>query len=540
MEYTYSLLYTILALMTVFVGFALLRRDFKKRSSIFLFAMTLASGLWMIMSTGYAQEIVAETPDLFDNVIAYFFAGAVTLMFLFFALTFTARRIALSNRELILIFLPYTFFSGLLYFAPSYVVNQDVGGYSAMTSLLFHGTFLFCNIVYTVAGFSLVWERYQSSAGVFKTILRSMIWMIAVGSSLVFAISVMLYFYQSNFLMLLRLLVLFSFFLLVVLKIFQYYRWNIKPFVAELFVMLVALVLCMQMISVISWSDGAINAMVLGLFGISGYFLIKSIEQESLAKEQIDKLVKDLREVNEELQVLDKRKSEFVKISSHHLKSPLTLIKGYASMILEGSFDKEINSGAKEAIQKIFDASGRLVSIIEDFMDISNIESGKMEYEFADVDLKKLIASVFEEIKVSMEKSGLSTSFNTDEIDGYTTFADAGKLRQVISNLLDNSIKYTPKGEVHLFLKKDKERGKLHLTITDTGVGMSQATIDKLFAKFSRADDANKVNTGGSGLGLYVAKEIMKKHNAKIWVESPGEGKGSTFHLEFEAKQTSR
>ena len=135
-----------------------------------------------------------------------------------------------------------------------------------------------------------------------------------------------------------------------------------------------------------------------------------------------------------------------------------------------------------------------------------------------------------------IERSGLEVSFNTDETTGYEVVADSEKLRHVILNLTDNAIKYTPQGSVNIFLKKETKKKKLLLTITDTGIGMSKETINNLFEKFSRAHDANKVNTGGSGLGLYVAKEIMKKHNAGIWVESPGEGKGSTFYLEFNLK----
>ena len=100
--------------------------------------------------------------------------------------------------------------------------------------------------------------------------------------------------------------------------------------------------------------------------------------------------------------------------------------------------------------------------------------------------------------------------------------------------MIDNAVKYTPQGFVKIELEKDEGRNKIMLHISDTGIGMDKKTINKIFNKFSRAEGANKIYTEGSGLGLYVAREIMKKHKGKIWADSAGLGKGSVFHLELE------
>jgi two-component system sensor histidine kinase VicK len=112
--------------------------------------------------------------------------------------------------------------------------------------------------------------------------------------------------------------------------------------------------------------------------------------------------------------------------------------------------------------------------------------------------------------------------------------ADKDKLKQVIANLIDNSIKYTPKGNVNVSLVHDKATHKLIFTVQDTGIGISPEILPKLFQKWSRADNANKTNIKGTGLGLYVAKEIINAHHAQMRAESAGEGKGSTFVVELE------
>ena len=527
--YIPSIFYITVAIAIIVVGALVFKRDIKKSSNIFFFLTTLAAGVWGVVFAAHIEGYVLVGSEVSSSILLCLVSVNIPLMLLLFALTFTQQRLKITKKALILIFAPYTVLMwGFFFFQVT-----GVDSTSTFISKLFYSFYNLYFISYIVAVFWLLLKRYRASAGVFKAVLLSIVWGVGFGSVFVLCMS-LLYFSKGwdQFIFAGYMVTLVSFFHVGIKKM-QYHRWNLKPLFAEAFVFFIALILTVQMFFDSFAKNVLIDIVVLVFFLISGYFLIRSVSRESKAKNEIEKLVQDLTDVNEELQVLDKRKSEFVKISAHHLKTPLTVIKGYASMVLEGSFGKDVDREVEEAVRKIFNASERLVSIIKDFMDISNIESGKMEYIFESVDMAELIEGVLEEMKVTIDRSGLDISFNTDEIEGYVVNADSGKLRQVVSNIVDNAVKYTPQGNVHLFLRKDKDNKKIHLTITDTGVGMSEETINKLFEKFSRADSANKVNTGGSGLGLYVAKEIMKKHEASIWTESPGEGKGSTFHLEF-------
>ena len=199
-------------------------------------------------------------------------------------------------------------------------------------------------------------------------------------------------------------------------------------------------------------------------------------------------------------------------------------------MLLEGSFGK-LSEKTHEAVDRIFQSSQRLVLIVEDFLNVSRIEQGRMKYDFSTFDFKELASRIVEEQRPTAEKKGLKLIFLAEKLKNYTLMADPGKVSQVVANFIDNAIKYTPTGSIVTKLSRNAD--KILLTILDTGVGISKETMPKLFDKFSRAHDASKINTSGTGLGLYVAKEIMKAHKGRVWAESPGEGKGSTFYIEF-------
>jgi signal transduction histidine kinase len=233
---------------------------------------------------------------------------------------------------------------------------------------------------------------------------------------------------------------------------------------------------------------------------------------------------------NDKLQELDRMKTEFVSLATHQLRSPLTAIKGYSSMILENSFGP-IEDKARGAVDVIFQSSQKLVKVIEDFLNITRIELGTMKYEQSEFDFKALVESVSKELRVNVEKKGLQFSFEFNSTGNYKLVGDSGKLAQVVGNLIDNAIKYTPKGWIKVSLNQID--GKIRLTVADNGVGMPAEVIPKLFQKFSRASDAGEVNITGTGLGLYVAKQIVDGHHGKIWAESDGVGKGSRFVVEI-------
>jgi signal transduction histidine kinase len=209
-------------------------------------------------------------------------------------------------------------------------------------------------------------------------------------------------------------------------------------------------------------------------------------------------------------------------------------MKGYASLILEGDVGT-VSGEVRNAVSRIFDSSKTLASIVDDYLNITRIELGTMKYAFDTIDLKAMVEDVIAELKPNIDASQAKFSFMVENNStDYRTTADRDKLKQVIANLIDNSVKYTPTGNIYVKLSRNIEKDKLIFEVSDTGIGIAPEVMPHLFAKFSRAGNANKTNIKGTGLGLFVAKEIINAHHGIIYAESQGEGRGSRFIVELE------
>jgi len=274
----------------------------------------------------------------------------------------------------------------------------------------------------------------------------------------------------------------------------------------------------------------AIAAVTLVITILLGILLIRSVRQEVVQRQKIETLAQDLEQANARLQSLDKQKSEFVSIASHQLRSPLTSIRGYASMLVDGSFGP-IPNDAVEPLERIETSAKRMALAIEDYLNVSRIESGNMKYELSDFNLKDEIGKVTDDIRPTALKQGLVLLFRSNLTSTGIVHADIGKTVQIAHNLINNAIKYTPKGSITVFVRDDLKTKMIYVDVIDTGVGLSAQSIEILFQKFSRADGANKVNTTGTGLGLFVAQKMSEAMGGTITAHSAGEGKGSRFTL---------
>lgn len=265
---------------------------------------------------------------------------------------------------------------------------------------------------------------------------------------------------------------------------------------------------------------------------ITGFFLVRSVKKEIKQREQIELLAQDLKKANERLKELDKAKSEFVSIASHQLRSPLTSIRGYASMLVEGSFGK-MPEKALESAKRIEESAKLMAYSIEDYLNVSRIEAGNMKYNLTDFNLRDMADNICDDLRPEALKQNLILLFRTDLMSRAIVNADVGKTNQIIHNLINNSIKYTPKGSINVFMRDNIKKKRIYIDITDTGIGMTEETRAKLFNKFSRADNANSVNVSGTGLGLFVAIKMAEAMGGTITAHSEGPNKGSTFTFEL-------
>lgn len=260
-------------------------------------------------------------------------------------------------------------------------------------------------------------------------------------------------------------------------------------------------------------------------------FVFRTREEDEERKE-VAELATSLAGANMRLERFDKMKSEFVSIASHQLRSPLTAIRGYTSMLLEGSYGK-LPKKAYEALQKIAESSRFMALSVEDYLNVSRIESGNMKYSYSEVDVKKLIGEIVDELRPVALKRGLLLTLRSKLESRGAVRADVGKLKQILQNLIDNSMKYTQKGSIKILLRDDLKKRKLFIDIVDSGIGMSPETLRAVFEKFERAQNANDVNVTGTGLGLYLARVMARAMKGDVEATSAGEGKGSTFTVEF-------
>jgi len=311
--------------------------------------------------------------------------------------------------------------------------------------------------------------------------------------------------------------------------IIRYQAFNIKMIGAQALVIALVVLIGATLLVQDPFYSQIIIAITLVLVIGLGYSLTQSVKKEVKQREQIEELAENLEVANEKLKELDQLKSEFLSLATHQIRAPLTAIKGYSSMLLEGDFGV-LPQKATDSVQTIMKSCQNLIKIVEDFLNISRIEQGRMVYEKSIFDIKETIQEVIREIKPNIDKAKLSLDLNIPA-EKINVNGDRNKIKQVISNIVDNAIKYTPRGQIDISVFLDGK--KVKIAVKDSGTGIDPSEINKLFAKFSRTKEANKTSVTGTGLGLYIAKKIIEAHQGDIKIYSEGVGKGSTFTIEL-------
>lgn len=262
------------------------------------------------------------------------------------------------------------------------------------------------------------------------------------------------------------------------------------------------------------------------LISSGAILMIEDITSQKKAEAELADRTEELSEANIRLKELDRLKSMFIASMSHELRTPLNSIIGFTGLILQGVSGK-INEEAREDLQIVYGASKHLLSLINDVIDISKIESEQIEVYFEELKLDEVLKDVVTIVSKDAEEKKLEIKI--DSLEGLSIVSDRKRLFQCVLNLMSNAVKFTQKGSIEL--KAMKKAGILEISVTDTGIGMRKKDLPKLFTSFTRLDSSLKEKTSGTGLGLYLTKKIMKSvFNGGIKVESRY-GKGSAFTL---------
>ena len=248
----------------------------------------------------------------------------------------------------------------------------------------------------------------------------------------------------------------------------------------------------------------------------------------------------ELQESYEKLQELDKLKSQFLSIASHELKTPITAMSGFVQIAVrrikrrlgagrpdEAEWKKEEDT-LLEQLEVVQRQTGKLARLVDELLDVSRIESGRLELRIADVDLPELLAEVMRRHQLMATKHDLRLHYDPEHKLGVR--ADRDHLEQVLNNLLGNAMKYSPNGgPIDVTVRRADEQG-VEFSVSDHGIGIRAAELERVFGLFYRSPDRSARDVGGMGLGLYITKEIVDRHEGRIWADSEV-GKGTTFHV---------
>lgn len=238
-----------------------------------------------------------------------------------------------------------------------------------------------------------------------------------------------------------------------------------------------------------------------------------------------------MRDVSKEKEI-EQAKSDFVSIVSHQLRTPLTVIKGYVSMLKEAGFGV-LSDQQRVILSKVYDSNEHLINLVQDLLNMSRIEAGRIKYDFEEGQLEDIVNNIVEEMTNVAQEKGLYLKYDKPTSPLPKIRVDKEKIRQVIINFIDNSIKYTPQGGLSVSLSATADH--VRFEVSDTGLGIKEDEMNNLFNKYSRgSDDSSKTKTiKGTGLGLYVAKMMVEAHKGVIGASSDGENKGAIFYFEI-------
>lgn len=236
-----------------------------------------------------------------------------------------------------------------------------------------------------------------------------------------------------------------------------------------------------------------------------------------------------LQKTNNRLKVLDKQKDEFLSMAAHELRAPLTAIKGYVSMVVSEDFGK-LPDKAKSYLNDASSVNDRLIRLVNNMLNVSRIEEGRMIYSVGDIHLLDVVKEVYASFRFEAERKKLTFTIESPEGILDKVRVDQDRIHEVVGNFVSNAVKYTENGNIRVKLS-NPETGRVRVEVIDTGPGISAAEQKKLFRKFYRVE-SEVGKTIGTGLGLYISKLLVEKFKGKMGLVSES-GKGSNFWFEL-------
>jgi len=259
---------------------------------------------------------------------------------------------------------------------------------------------------------------------------------------------------------------------------------------------------------------------------VSSGLVRRTLAEEKTSRE-LRKAARELRSAYRSIEALSQMKSEFLKVVNHQLRTPVSIIKGILSMMDEVMDRQKL----KKYINKAYLSSERLSTILDDILLAQSLVGGKEGVKLASCQIEELLRKVVTHFQPMVKEKGLKIVFEQPKKELPMVLLDSSIIERIISRLIDNAILYTEKGDITVLLgvKKEKEKEFIQISVRDSGIGLTKEDKSSLFKLFHRGEEATSLHPNGSGLGLFIVKNLVETHKGKVKAQSPGRGKGTTF-----------
>jgi signal transduction histidine kinase len=498
---------------------AVSNKDKKQQKLVYtIYLINIVTVAWWVSSVVFLR-IADSSTILLANWNSYISASFIASTFYYFTLIFPSYK-KLYLREFILVGAINILLVYLIVFTKLIIVGAislDIGKYDIIV-----GNYFFLYALYILGfflvGFARLFKKYFLSK---DKVEKSQILIVAIG----YTISGIVGFTADLFMPWIHITKhawagpMATVFLVVSITyaVTKYKLFDIKVLTAELLIF-VLWIFTITKISVFdNFNNIIINVIFLLLVIFVGILLIRGVRYETQQREKIEALAKDLEQANHKLKELDELKSEFISLATHHISSPLTAIRGYVSLLQETETPEEFvkNKSTLDTVQRL---TTNTVNLVKDFLEVNRIDEGRVKYEFSDLYIAELLDQVVTEYAPEVHRKNLDFDYTNDISTKTVVHADRAKIKQAISNIFENSIKYAQEGTIKVFATV--EDNKCVIQISDTGIRNLPTISPRLLRKLTQSGNTDEANIIGNGIGIYAAKLLIEANKGKLWIET--------------------
>jgi len=539
----------VVAIVNFILAFLIYFQASKTRANKFYSLTVLSAVIWtfcMIILRTIAQDSLVLL--YLWSTLLWVATVPIVLFYLYFCMEFSEKlssKKKWSIRLVLLIPALLVLSINILYFGTFKEVFVINGGVGYKLNLLHFYIWALYIIGYFSASFALLFKKIKKAKGIIRVQLNYVIYgtLLAALFGVIFGIILPLFNSYRYFWLSEGAIIIMS--ILIAYAIFKHHLMNIKVIATEIFS---ALIVIISLINALLSQSRTEFFLKFGLFiavTVFSVLLIRGVLKEVRIREKIAKMARSLKRANVELQKLDKAKSEFISIASHQLRTPVSVIKGVASMMIEGDLDNLPAEKKERFIKSLWEKSCKLENIIDDILNATEMSNSKYQVkeEKAElIDSEEFIEKIINDFQPIIQERKIDLFLEKSSKEFPKIYGQRQYLQEALSNLIDNAIKYTPslgmnsetrgkrnkKGIISISITK-KENNVI-ISIKDNGIGILKEEVPNLFKKFTRGSNARDMYTDGSGLGLFVVKEIIEGHYGKVWLESKI-NKGTTFFV---------